>query len=80
MGRVLDRIADLWCQFMHEEIMWPSHGRYKCLTCGRQYRACWEEASPAAPRALVSPRGIGVPRVLAPAVCRQLAARLLGIH
>jgi len=49
------RIADLWCRLMHTEPMWPSHGQYECRKCGRRYRVCWEEPSPAASRVAVSP-------------------------
>jgi len=47
------RTARLWCRLMHAEPMWPSHGQYECRTCGRRYRVCWEEPSPATPRVLV---------------------------
>lgn len=40
-----ERIADLWCRFMHTEPMWPSHGWYECRKCGRRHRVCWEESS-----------------------------------
>lgn len=47
------RIADLWCRVMHTAPMWPSHGQYECRTCGRRYRVCWEQPSPATPRAML---------------------------
>lgn len=49
------RIADFWCRLMHKEPMWPSHGRYRCRTCGRQHRVSWNEPLPAAPRIMALP-------------------------
>ena len=61
------RIADLWCKLMHAGLMWPSHGHYECLTCGRQYPVSWEEPSLAVPLVPASPHGTSVRPVLAPA-------------
>lgn len=55
MKPLRERIADFWCQAMHTEIMWPSHGHYDCLTCGRRYRVCWEEPPRLSPRATLWP-------------------------
>jgi hypothetical protein len=37
-----DRIADLWCRKMHNEAMWPIHGKYVCKRCFREYPVEWE--------------------------------------
>ena len=37
------RLAELWCDFMHDSVMWPIHGHYECRTCGRQYEVQWTE-------------------------------------
>ncbi len=47
------RIGNLWCRVMHSQPMWPSHGQYECLTCGRHHPVCWEEPSPPMPRVMV---------------------------
>ena len=44
MKRLEERIMDFWCNLMHTDVMWPSHGHYECLTCGRRYPVCWESA------------------------------------
>jgi hypothetical protein len=36
------RLADFWCKLMHPAPMWPSHGRYRCRTCRRDYPVPWE--------------------------------------
>jgi hypothetical protein len=45
---MLNRIADLWCQKMHREAMWPIHGRYVCRRCLREHAVNWE--GPATPQ------------------------------
>jgi hypothetical protein len=37
-----NRIADLWCRKMHNEAMWPIHGKYVCKRCLREYPVAWE--------------------------------------
>jgi len=37
------RLSDVWCKLMHEQAMWPIHGRYECRTCGRQHPVAWAE-------------------------------------
>jgi transposase-like protein len=36
------RLAEFWCKLMHPTPMWPSHGRYRCRTCRRDYVVPWE--------------------------------------
>jgi hypothetical protein len=40
-----NRIAELWCKKMHNQAMWPMHGKYICPVCLREYPVAWE-ASP----------------------------------
>ena len=35
-------VAEFWCKTMHSSPMWPSHGHYRCRTCGREYAVPWE--------------------------------------
>ena len=37
------RLGDVWCNLMHEQPMWPIHGRYECRICGRQHQVAWAE-------------------------------------
>ena len=37
-----NRIADLWCRTMHQDAMWPIHGKYVCRSCAREYPVVWE--------------------------------------
>jgi hypothetical protein len=37
-----DMAGKLWCGVMHDEIMWPVNGRYRCRTCRREYTVSWE--------------------------------------
>jgi len=39
----LEAIAVWWCKLMHDDISWPSHGRYRCTTCKRSYPVAWEQ-------------------------------------
>ena len=50
----MERMADLWCRFMHDDPKWPSHGWYECRACGRRYPV-WE-SSPATRGVMVLPR------------------------
>jgi len=37
----MNRIGDLWCEFMHAAPMWPIHGHYECAVCGRRIPVSW---------------------------------------
>jgi len=39
----LARWSDLWCEFMHQGAMWPSHGQYQCRECFRVRVVPWTE-------------------------------------
>lgn len=41
-----EQIGRLWCKLMHDDIMWPAHGRYECRTCGRHHQIGWEQSWP----------------------------------
>jgi hypothetical protein len=36
-----DRVAVVWCVYMHSAAMWPIRGHYRCRTCGRSYLIDW---------------------------------------
>ena len=36
-----NRIEEMWCRMMHEQAMWPMHGRYTCRQCLREYPVEW---------------------------------------
>ena len=41
-------IRTTWCKSMHNQAMWPIHGRYICPTCLQEYPVAWEgHATPA---------------------------------
>jgi hypothetical protein len=42
MKRLMDRIAELWCSYMHRSTMWPIQGRYRCAVCLREYPVPFE--------------------------------------
>lgn len=51
ISRYKNRIGAAWCSLMHDSPRWPIRGRYRCGTCGRQYRVPWAATeSPAAAR------------------------------
>lgn len=37
-----NRIEEMWCRMMHEQAMWPMHGKYNCRQCLREYPVGWE--------------------------------------
>jgi len=37
--QIQSRVGSVWCNVMHESIMWPTHGHYECRSCGRRYLA-----------------------------------------
>lgn len=37
-----NRISELWCKKMHDQAMWPIHGKYVCPQCLREYPIEWE--------------------------------------
>lgn len=41
-SQLRSRAGSVWCNLMHESIMWPTHSHYECRTCGRCYPALAE--------------------------------------
>ena len=35
-------IRSTWCKSMHNEAMWPMHGKYICPRCLLEYPVPWE--------------------------------------
>ena len=42
---LMKRLAEFWCDFMHDAPTWPIHGHYECRTCGRQFEVPWMQAN-----------------------------------
>jgi hypothetical protein len=38
-SQLQSKAGSVWCNLMHESIMWPTHSHYECRTCGRRYPA-----------------------------------------
>ena len=49
-SRLRSRAGSIWCNLMHESIMWPTHGHYECRICGRRFVA-FGDAEKTAPSA-----------------------------
>lgn len=39
---MMNWIRTTWCKSMHDQAMWPIHGRYICTTCLQEYPVAWE--------------------------------------
>ena len=53
---MLNWIRSTWCESMHNEAMWPMHGKYICPRWLREYPVTWEGPATAAEYADVSLR------------------------
>jgi hypothetical protein len=42
MTQMMDWISGLWCRNLHDQAMWPIHGKYVCPRCLREYPVSWE--------------------------------------
>ncbi len=42
MKNLMERVAEFWCENMHGQPLWPSHGRYQCRVCLREYPVRFE--------------------------------------
>lgn len=42
MKQWMNRIGEWWCVRMHDAVMWPAHGKYRCRTCFREYAVEFE--------------------------------------
>jgi hypothetical protein len=38
-----ERFLAAWCRKMHNEAMWPMHGKYVCRRCLREHQLGWED-------------------------------------
>jgi hypothetical protein len=43
MKDLLNKVETLWCETMHDRVMWPIHGHYKCSTCLREYPVAFHD-------------------------------------
>ena len=39
---MLHWIRTTWCKSVHNQAMWPIHGKYICPTCLQEYPVAWE--------------------------------------
>ena len=39
---MLHWIRTTWCKSMHNQAMWPIHGKYICPQCLQEYPVAWE--------------------------------------
>ena len=49
MRELMNRIEEIWCVAMHDRMMWPIHGKYRCRTCLREYAVGFEAEAGAEP-------------------------------
>jgi len=43
MKALVNTIETFWCETMHDRVMWPIHGKYKCSTCLREYPVAFHD-------------------------------------
>jgi hypothetical protein len=43
MKDLLNTLETIWCETMHDRVMWPIHGRYLCSTCLREYPVAFHD-------------------------------------
>ena len=55
LRKSIDRAQGLWCEFFHDQAMWPMNGRYQCRTCLRYTPVPWET-----PRKEVTPENLSM--------------------
>jgi len=48
MRRLLNQIEKFWCVAVHNDVMWPFRGRYRCRVCNREYVVGFELVNPEA--------------------------------
>jgi hypothetical protein len=41
VSSLISKAGHVWCELMHNDIMWPVEGRYRCRTCFREYPVEW---------------------------------------
>jgi len=47
---IWERVADQWCMLMHNAVMWPIHGQYRCRRCGRLHAVPWSHSHTISPK------------------------------
>lgn len=40
--KTIDKSKAFWCEFFHDEPMWPIKGRYQCRKCQRYSEVFWD--------------------------------------
>jgi hypothetical protein len=53
---IAERLREVWCRMMHDALMWPIHGSYRCRTCGQSYPVPWAGEHLFQPAQLVIPQ------------------------
>lgn len=48
VSSLISKAGSAWCELMHQEIMWPVEGYYRCRTCLREYPVAWNDKTPVA--------------------------------
>jgi len=43
---MIEKFLSAWCRQMHNSLMWPMHGKYKCSKCLREHPVAWETRRP----------------------------------
>lgn len=49
MKNLLERVEEFWCRTMHGAPLWPSHGRYQCRVCLREFPIQFEKSEDEVP-------------------------------
>jgi hypothetical protein len=73
MKELMNTVERVWCETMHDRVMWPIHGRYLCSTCLREYPAAFDLN--AATRRTQTSRGEAHPEVLRVASAHSASPR-----
>jgi len=42
---LMKRLKQLWCEAVHDSVMWPIDGHYVCRVCGCRYEVSWTSGS-----------------------------------
>jgi hypothetical protein len=50
MRELVNTAERIWCETMHDRVMWPIHGRYRCSTCLREYKVAFDSDAEARKR------------------------------
>ena len=47
---LMNRLKKLWCEVMHDSVMWPIHEHYECRACGSHHAVPWTSDGESASR------------------------------